>query len=111
MAEKPEKTEKVEEKKSDRVELIKDSETGLDVKKTYKNNMLKQSSMFKGRRKVYDVEYGQKGEILKTKNYDQKGNLSIEMAYYANGQVKERREYISGRAEISKFDINGKKIN
>ena len=33
------------------------------------------------------------------------------MAYYANGQVKERREYISGRAEISKFDINGKKIN
>ena len=111
MAEKPEKTEKVEEKKSDRVELIKDSETGLDVKNTYKNNMLKQSSMFKGRRKVYDVEYGQKGEILKTKNYDQKGNLSIEMAYYANGQVKERREYISGRAEISKFDINGKKIN
>lgn len=111
MAEKPEKSEKVEEKKSDRVELIKDSETGLDVKNTYKNNMLKQSSMFKGRRKVYDVEYGQKGEILKTKNYDQKGNLSIEMAYYANGQVKERREYISGRAEISKFDINGKKIN
>ena len=111
MAEKPEKSEKVEEKKSDRVELIKDSDTGLDVKNTYKNNMLKQSSMFKGRRKVYDVEYGQKGEILKTKNYDQKGNLSIEMAYYANGQVKERREYISGRAEISKFDINGKKIN
>lgn len=111
MAEKPEKSEKVEEKKSDRVELIKDSETGLDVKNTYKNNMLKQSSMFKGRRKVYDVEYGQKGEILKTKNYDQKGNLSIEMAYYANGQVKERREYISGRAEISKFDINGKKNN
>ena len=111
MAEKPEKSEKVEEKKSDRVELIKDSETGLDVKNTYKNNMLKQSSMFKGRRKVYDVEYGQKGEILKTKNYDQKGNLSIEMAYYANGQVKERREYISGKAEISKFDINGKKIN
>ena len=111
MAEKPEKSEKVEEKKSDRVELIKDSETGLDVKNTYKNNMLKQSSMFKGQRKVYDVEYGQKGEILKTKNYDQKGNLSIEMAYYANGQVKERREYISGKAEISKFDINGKKIN
>ena len=111
MAEKPEKSEKVEEKKSDRVELIKDSETGLDVKNTYKNNMLKQSIIFKGQRKVYDVEYGQKGEILKTKNYDQKGNLSIEMAYYANGQVKERREYISGKAEISKFDINGKKIN
>ena len=32
------------------------------------------------------------------------------MTYHSNGQVKERIEYISGKAELSKFDANGNKI-
>ena len=53
---------------------------------------------------------GNRGEIVSTKNYDESGKVSLEMTYHPNGQVKERIEYISGKAELSRFDANGNKI-
>lgn len=100
---------KDEVKNDDRTETIKDPETGLTVKNTYKTNMLSFSEMFKGERKVYEILYGKKGEVLKTCNFDEKGKVITEMTYYPNGQVKERKETINGKTEISRFNENGTK--
>lgn len=98
------------EKKQDRIETIEDPDSGLTVKNEYKQDKLVASQMFRGSKKVYDVFYGNRGEIVSTKNYDESGKVSLEMTYHPNGQVKERIEYISGKAELSRFDANGNKI-
>jgi len=105
-----EKKDEKAEKKQNRVETIEDPESGLTVKNEYKQDKLVMSQMYRGSKKVYDVFYGNKGEIISTKNYNESGKVSLEMTYHSNGQVKERKEYVSGRAEISKFDANGNKI-
>lgn len=105
-----EKREDKVEKKQNRIETIEDPDSGLTVKNEYKQDKLVTSQMFRGSKKVYDVFYGNRGEIVSTKNYDELGKVSLEMTYYSNGQVKERIEYISGKAELSKFDANGNKI-
>ena len=105
-----EKREDKVEKKQNRIETIEDPDSGLTVKNEYKQDKLVTSQMFRGSKKVYDVFYGNRGEIVSTKNYDELGKVSLEMIYYSNGQVKERIEYISGKAELSKFDANGNKI-
>lgn len=105
-----EKREDKVEKKQNRIETIEDPDSGLTVKNEYKQDKLVTSQMFRGSKKVYDVFYGNRGEIVSTKNYDELGKVSLEMTYHSNGQVKERIEYISGKAELSKFDANGNKI-
>lgn len=98
------------EKKQNQIETIEDPDSGLTVKNEYKQDKLITSQMFRGSKKVYDVFYGNRGEIVSTKNYDESGKVSLEMTYHPNGQVKERIEYISGKAELSSFDTNGNKI-
>lgn len=98
------------EKKQNRIETIEDLESGLLVKNEYKQDKLVTSQMFRGSKKVYEVLYGNTGEIVSTKNYNESGKVSIEMTYYPDGQVKERIEYTSGKAEYSKFDAKGNKI-
>lgn len=105
-----EKREDKVEKKQNRIETIEDPDSGLTVKNEYKQDKLVTSQMFRGSKKVYDVFYGNRGEIVSTKNYDESGKVSLEMTYHPNGQVKERIEYISGKAELSRFDANGNKI-
>lgn len=105
-----EKREDKVEKKQNRIETIEDPDSGLTVNNEYKQDKLVTSQMFRGSKKVYDVFYGNRGEIVSTKNYDESGKVSLEMTYHPNGQVKERIEYISGKAELSKFDANGNKI-
>lgn len=105
-----EKREDKVEKKQNRIETIEDPDSGLTVKNKYKQDKLVASQMFRGSKKVYDVFYGNRGEIVSTKNYDESGKVSLEMTYHPNGQVKERIEYISGKADLSKFDAYGNKI-
>lgn len=105
-----EKREDKAEKKQNRIETIEDPDSGLTVRNEYKQDKLVTSQMFRGSKKIYDAVYGNRGEILSTKNYDELGKVSIEMTYHSNGQVKERIEYISGKVERSKFDANGNKI-
>lgn len=105
-----EKREDKVEKKQNRIETIEDPDSGLTVKNEYKQDKLVTSQMFRGSKKVYDVFYGNRGEIVSTKNYDESGKVSLEMTYHPNGQVKERIEYISGKAELSRFDANGNKV-
>ena len=105
-----EKREDKVEKKQNRIETIEDPDSGLTVKNEYKQDKLVTSQMFRGSKKVYDVFYGNRGEIVSTKNYDESGKVSLEMTYHPNGQVKERIEYSSGKAELSRFDANGNKI-
>lgn len=105
-----EKREDKVDRKQNRIETIEDPYSGLTVKNEYKQDKLVTSQMFRGSRKVYDVFYGNRGEIVSTKNYNESGKVSLEMTYYSNGQVKERIEYISGKAELSRFDTNGNRI-
>lgn len=105
-----EKREDKVDRKQNRIETIEDPYSGLTVKNEYKQDKLVTSQMFRGSRKVYDVFYGSRGEIVSTKNYNESGKVNLEMTYYSNGQVKERIEYISGKAELSRFDTNGNRI-
>lgn len=105
-----EKREDKVERKQNRIETIEDPDSGLTVKNEYRQDKLVTSQMFRGSKKVYDVVYDNRGKIVSTKNYNESGKVNLEMTYHSNGQVKERTEYIFGKAEISRFDANGNKI-
>lgn len=100
--------------KPNRIEEINDSETGIKVVNHYKNNKLVLSEMISGKQKNYEVEYDEGGKIIRSKNFDEKGNVTTDLQYHSNGQVKVRTERvtISGKQQTvtSHFDNNGNKI-
>lgn len=104
------KDEKIE-KKENRIETIEMPEDGIIVKEEYKHNKLIKSEMLKKGKKLYEAFFGSEGKFLNTRQYDDLGNVVMENIYYPNGQVKERREYSSGKAKITMYDANGTKIN
>lgn len=109
------KTEEIKEINPNREERITDAETGMTILNTYKSNELVLSQMYSGNRKTYEVEYDKEGEMARSRNYDNKGNISTDINYYPSGQVKERVENIKVDGIIksvkTKFDERGSKIN
>ncbi|ADL53689.1 hypothetical protein [Clostridium cellulovorans] len=97
-----------------RKEKIYDAESGITVFNTFNNDVLKYSEMQQSGRKVFSADYDSNGSILLSRNYDKQGEVVIENSYYPNGQVKERKEKVKRNGmlvtEISKFDVNGRKI-
>lgn len=97
-----------------RIEEIKDAESGVTVLNHYQANTLVSSEMVSGKKKTYDVEYDSMGRITKSRNYGPGGDVTTELQFYPNGQVKTRTEKIkvNGRLQTvtSKFDEQGKKL-
>ena len=92
-----------------RTESIVDSETKNIVINQYKDGNVVKSTMKDSKgHTIYEVEYS-KGKILRTRNYDNKGQMTIEQTFYDNGQVHYRNEYTSKGKITTEFDINGKK--
>ena len=92
-----------------RTESIVDSETKNIVVNQYKDGNVVKSTMKDSKgHTIYEVEYS-KGKIVRTRNYDNKGKLTIEQTFYDNGQVHYRNEYTSKGKVTTEFDINGKK--
>ena len=92
-----------------RTESIVDSETKNIVVNQYKDGDVVKSTMKDSKgHTIYEVEYS-KGKIVRTRNYDNKGKLTIEQTFYDNGQVHYRNEYTSKGKVTTEFDINGKK--
>lgn len=92
-----------------RTESIVDSETKNSVVNQYKDGNVVKSTMKDSKgHTIYEVEYS-KGKIVRTRNYDSKGKLTIEQTFYDNGQVHYRNEYTSKGKVTTEFDINGKK--
>ena len=92
-----------------RTESIVDSETKNIVVNQYKDGNVVKSTMKDSKgHTIYEVEFS-KGKIVRTRNYDNKGKLTIEQTFYDNGQVHYRNEYTSKGKVTTEFDINGKK--
>ena len=92
-----------------RTESIVDSETKNIVVNQYKDGNVVKSTMKDSKgHTIYEVEYS-KCKIVRTRNYDSKGKLTIEQTFYDNGQVHYRNEYTSKGKVTTEFDINGKK--
>ena len=65
--------------------------------------------------KVYDyiligneLEYVNE-RIVRSRNFNNKGQLNVEQTFYANGQVHYRNEYTPNGRITTEFDFNGKK--
>ena len=97
-----------------RVEEIKDAETGITVFNKYKNNKLVSSQMRDGNRITYEVEYDVQGRITRSRNYGPKGEILTELLFHPNGQVKTRIETVTidGKKQTLKshFDEQGNRI-
>lgn len=90
-----------------RIETIVDKETNNIVLNHYINDVLVKSTMKNKHGYVlYELEY-KNGQIVRSRNYDEKGNLNIEQTYYDNGQVHFRNEIIKGKKKSTEFDRNG----
>lgn len=97
----------------DRVEKIVDKENGVVVQNHFRKNKLVMSEMLTNGKKSYDTEYGDSGQIVKTRNYGSDGTVVTELHFYSNGQVKTRIENIKVNGMIKKviteFDERGNK--
>jgi hypothetical protein len=95
-------------------EEIKDVETGTTVYNHYKNYKLVSSEMLTGKKKNYDINYDDKGRIVRSRNYGNNGGIVTELEFYPNGQVKMRTEkvMVNGKAKtvVSRFDEHGNKL-
>lgn len=92
-----------------RQETILDSESGNLVLNSYKDNLLVKSIMKnKHGHVIYEMEYAH-GTLIRSKNYDDKGNVNIEQTYYDNGQVHFRNEFTKNGKVSTEFDNNGKR--
>lgn len=92
-----------------RIETIVDKETNNIVLNHYINDVLVKSTMKNKHGYVlYELEY-KNGQIVRSRNYDDKGNLNIEQTYYDNGQVHFRNEITKGKKKSTEFDRNGNK--
>lgn len=90
-----------------RIETIVDKETNNIVLNHYINDVLVKSTMKNKHGYVlYELEY-KNGQIVRSRNYDEKGNLNIEQTYYDNGQVHFRNEITKGKKKSTEFDRNG----
>ncbi|MBE7054845.1 MAG: hypothetical protein E7392_01880 [Ruminococcaceae bacterium] len=109
---------KAKEEKSDnadaiRIEEYKDPKSGAIVKNHYVQNKLSFSEMMVSGRKTYDIQYSNDGKAVKSRNYNQQGEMISEIEFYKNGQVKTRKEIFikNGKREtmLSHFDEKGNK--
>lgn len=92
-----------------RQETILDSESGNLVLNSYKDNLLVKSIMKdKHGHVIFEMEYAH-GNLVRSKNYDDKGNVNIEQIYYDNGQVHFRNEFTKKGKVSTEFDNNGKR--
>jgi hypothetical protein len=57
---------------------------------------------------LYELEYVN-NKMARRRNYDAKGNLTVEQTYYDNGQVHFRNEYTNQGTKTTEFDTNGNK--
>lgn len=109
------KTSDTQSGKGDRIEEIKDTESGAIVKNHYKKDKLVFSEMISNGRKTYDVQFDNDGKITKSHNYNSKGDVITELEFYRNGQVKTRKELITKDGQkktiVTKFDDHGNKLN
>ncbi|NMF03703.1 hypothetical protein ACUH7Y_16010 [Clostridium beijerinckii] len=98
-----------------RKEKIYDAESGITVLNTFNNDVLQYSEMQQLGMKVFSADYDSKGSILLSRNYNKQGEVVIENSYHSNGQVKERKEKVKENGitvtEITKFDVNGRKLS
>lgn len=92
-----------------RQETILDSESGNLVLNSYKDNLLVKSTMKdKSGHVIFEMEYAH-GNLIRSKNYDDKGNVNVEQTYYDNGQVHFRNEFTKNGKVSTEFDNNGKR--
>ena len=95
--------------KPNRTETIVDSETGNTVLNKFERNVLVKSTMNnKAGRVIYEIEYNN-GQIVRSKNFDTNGKLTIEQTYYDNNQVHFRYEYTKNGRITTEFDKFGNK--
>ncbi len=95
--------------KPNRTETIVDSETGNTVLNKFERNVLVKSTMNnKAGHVIYEIEYNN-GQIVRSKNYDPNGKLTIEQTYYDNNQVHFRYEYTKNGRITTEFDKFGNK--
>ena len=104
----------VKTKEPNRVEMIVDDKLGTTLKNAYKNNKLSSSQIISNGKVTYEVVYDANERPAKSKSYDANGNVSIELEYYENGQVKKRIQNVMQNGikmkQTTNFDINGNKI-
>ncbi|WP_196593144.1 hypothetical protein [Pectinatus sottacetonis] len=102
---------KWDKKDPNRVETIKDDNTGKTVKNTYQNNNLIMSEMIENNRVTYIIEFDTNGHKTKSKNYNNEGHPVIELEFHPNGQIAQRKETILKNGKhfykITKFDLQG----
>lgn len=96
-------------KNPNRTETIVDNETKNIVVNQYKDDIITKSTMKDTQgHTIYELEYV-KGKIVRSRNYDRKGNINVEQTFYDNGQVHYRNEFTTKGKVTTEFDINGKK--
>jgi len=92
-----------------RTESIVDSQTSNVVLNQYVNGTLAKSIMKDDKSHLlFEIEY-KNGQIVRSRNYDKKGNVNIEQTYYDNGQVQFRYEFTADGKKTTEFDRNGKR--
>ena len=92
-----------------RTENILDNETGNLVINQYKDGKVVKSTMKDSKGHIiYELEYVNE-RIVRSRNYNNKGQLNVEQIFYDNGQVHYRNEYTPNGRITTEFDINGKK--
>lgn len=101
-------------KQPNRTEKIIDKENQSTLLNTFKNDILHYSEMLLLGKKVFSAEYNPDGSIKSSKNFNNKGDVTLESTYYPNGQVKERKEKVKENGKIvnkvTRFNKNGSKI-
>ena len=92
-----------------RTETIVDAETNnIVVNKYMDGNIIKSTMKDKKGHTLYELEYVN-GKIVRSRNFNDKGELNIEQTFYDNGQVHFRNEFGLKGKVTTEFDINGKK--
>lgn len=92
-----------------RTETIVDAQTGNIVLNRFENDSLVKSTMqTPDGCMIYELEYSN-GQIVRSRNYDARGNLNIEQTFYDNGQVHLRSEITKEGRKTTEFDRNGNK--
>ena len=92
-----------------RTENILDNETGNLVINQYKDGKVVKSTMKDSKGHImYELEYVNE-RIVRSRNFNNKGQLNVEQTFYANGQVHYRNEYTPNGRITTEFDFNGKK--
>ena len=97
----------------DECEVIEDKANGLTLKNKYRGGVIRQSELFENGRLKYYAEYDGSASLTHTKNYDNQGKLCTELAYYADGQIRERIEWVAKLGQpskvVTKYDRQGQK--